>query len=67
MDAFFDIGPPEAGKSTHIKSGILALKHKSTFPYGYLQPSTRLEICFFLPTEYASVQWLSFQVEMEKC
>lgn len=49
MDAFFDIGPPEAGKSTHIKSGILALKHKSTFPYGYLQPSTRLEICFFFP------------------
>lgn len=27
VDAFFDISPPEAGKSTHIKSGILALKH----------------------------------------
>ena len=25
-DAFFDISPPEAAKSTHIKSGILALR-----------------------------------------
>ena len=59
--------PLRLGRSTHIKSGILALKHKSTFPYGYLHPSTRLEICFFFPTEYASVQCLSSQVEMEKC
>ena len=28
VDAFFDISPPVAGKSTHIKSGILALKRK---------------------------------------
>lgn len=26
-DAFFDISPPEAAKSTHIKSAILALRH----------------------------------------
>ena len=26
VDAFFDISPPEAAKSTHIKSGILALR-----------------------------------------
>lgn len=26
-DAFFDISPPEAAKSTHIRSAILALKH----------------------------------------
>ena len=26
-DAFFDISPPEAAKSTHLKSGILALRH----------------------------------------
>ena len=29
VDAFFDISPGEAAKSTHIKSGILALKRKS--------------------------------------
>ncbi|EMC95031.1 hypothetical protein BAUCODRAFT_110218 [Baudoinia panamericana UAMH 10762] len=27
IDAFFDIGPPEASKSTHLKSAILALRH----------------------------------------
>ena len=27
IDAMFDISPPEAVKSTHLKSGILALKH----------------------------------------
>nr|POE54228.1 hypothetical protein CFP56_63531 [Quercus suber] len=27
IDAFFDIGPPEAYASTHIKSAILALRH----------------------------------------
>lgn len=27
IDAFFDIGPPEASKSTHFKSCILALRH----------------------------------------
>ena len=27
IDAFFDISPPEAAESTHIKSGILALRH----------------------------------------
>lgn len=27
IDAFYDIGPPEAHKSTHIKSAILALRH----------------------------------------
>jgi len=27
IDAFFDIGPPEAHASTHIKSAILALRH----------------------------------------
>ena len=27
VDAFFDISPPAAAKSTHIKSGILALRH----------------------------------------
>lgn len=26
-DAFFDISPPAAAKSTHLKSGILALRH----------------------------------------
>ena len=29
VDAFLDISPGEAAKSTHIKSGILALKRKS--------------------------------------
>ena len=28
IDAFFEISPAEAGKSTHVKSGILALKRK---------------------------------------
>ena len=37
VDAFFDISPPEAGKSTHIKSGILALKRKFTSLGGQLQ------------------------------
>ncbi|MCJ1241214.1 hypothetical protein MMC14_009218 [Varicellaria rhodocarpa] len=27
VDAFFDISPPAAAQSTHIKSGILALRH----------------------------------------
>lgn len=27
VDVFFDISPPTAGKSTHFKSGILALRH----------------------------------------
>lgn len=27
IDAFFDIGPPEAAASTHFKSCILALRH----------------------------------------
>ena len=27
VDAFFDISPPAAAKSTHLKSGILALRH----------------------------------------
>lgn len=27
VDAFFDISPPEAAKSTHIRSGVLALRH----------------------------------------
>jgi threonine dehydrogenase-like Zn-dependent dehydrogenase len=27
IDAFFDIGPPDAYASTHIKSAILALRH----------------------------------------
>jgi threonine dehydrogenase-like Zn-dependent dehydrogenase len=27
IDAFFDIGPPEAHASTHIKSSILSLRH----------------------------------------
>ncbi len=27
IDAFYDIGPPQAAKSTHIKSAILALRH----------------------------------------
>ncbi|CAD6585291.1 MAG: hypothetical protein ASARMPREDX12_001962 [Alectoria sarmentosa] len=31
VDAFFDISPSEAGKSTPIKSGILALKHSGRF------------------------------------
>lgn len=30
VDAFSDISPSKAGKSTHIKSGILALKRKLT-------------------------------------
>ena len=29
VDVFFDISPGAAAKSTHIKSGILALKRKS--------------------------------------
>ena len=35
VDAFFDISPPEAGKSTHIKSGILALRRKPTPAIGH--------------------------------
>ncbi|EIM80633.1 alcohol dehydrogenase [Stereum hirsutum FP-91666 SS1] len=27
VDAFFDISPPEAARTTHVKSGILALRH----------------------------------------
>lgn len=41
VDAFFDISPPEAGKSTHIKSGILALKRKLTFLIRHLQHRTK--------------------------
>ncbi len=37
VDAFFDISPPEAGKSTHIKSGILALRRKLDFSVDQLQ------------------------------
>lgn len=29
IDAFFDIGPPEAHASTHLKSAILALRHSA--------------------------------------
>ena len=37
IDAYFDIGPPEASGSTHIKSCILALRHsaKISFMGGY--------------------------------
>ncbi|KAK5698475.1 hypothetical protein LTR17_023629 [Elasticomyces elasticus] len=37
IDAYFDIGPPEASGSTHIKSCILALRHgaKISFIGGY--------------------------------
>ena len=41
VDAFFDISPPEAAKSTHIKSGILALKRKLTSLVGHLQARTK--------------------------
>ena len=41
VDAFFDIGPPMAAKSTHIKSGILALKRKLTSLVGHLQARTK--------------------------
>ena len=41
VNAFFDISPPEAGESTHIKSGILALKRKFTSLVDYLQPGTK--------------------------
>ena len=41
VDAFFDISPPEAAKSTHIKSGILALRRKLTFLVSLLQPRTK--------------------------
>ncbi|KAK4903067.1 hypothetical protein LTR49_026875 [Elasticomyces elasticus] len=37
IDAYFDIGPPEASGSTHIKSCIIALRHgaKISFMGGY--------------------------------
>ncbi len=38
VDAFFDISPPEAANSTHIKSGILALKRNSTSLVSLLHP-----------------------------
>ena len=49
VDAFFDISPAEAARSTHIKSGILALKRKSkSSPVGIsnLRTGTELKVCF---------------------
>lgn len=48
VDAFFDISPSEAGKSTPIKSGILALKRKLTSLVGHLQPRTKPFVGFML-------------------
>ncbi|KAJ8608692.1 hypothetical protein MRB53_039494 [Persea americana] len=41
-DAFFDIGPPAAYQSSHITSGIRALRHsgRASLMAGYLQPVT---------------------------
>lgn len=48
VDAFFDISLFEAGKSTHIKSGILALKRRLTSLVGHLQPRTKPFVGFML-------------------
>ena len=39
LDVFFDIGPPEAAKSTHIKTCILSLRHggRVSLMGGYLE------------------------------
>lgn len=41
VDAFFDISPPEAAKSTHIKSGILALKRRLISLVSLLHPRSK--------------------------
>lgn len=41
VDAFFDISPPKAEKSTHNKSGILALKRKLPPLFGPLATSNQ--------------------------
>lgn len=50
VDAFFDISPPEAAKSTHIKSGILALKRRfdssSRCPFPTFNQASEVCFCF---------------------
>lgn len=54
VDAFFDISPAEAGKSTHIKSGILGLKRKLTFVDHWRARTKRLFGSLFLDTTLLS-------------
>lgn len=65
VDAFFDISPPETGKSTHIMSGILALKRKLRSIVGQLQLRTKLKLDFAFK-KHSLDSWRSYRLVMRK-
>ena len=67
-DVFIDISPPAAAKSTHIKSGILALKRKFVPPLGHSQPESEHEVRGILSLwRISSYDTFKLLAQIEEC